>query len=216
MLAGLPKSPPGATERANRATDWPNLGSVLAYARPSPPDLPTAVVLPTKLTFDGYSFPGQNAGFLGAQYDPWHLEGDPNDPELPAPVARPPRGPEPLPRGRARRPTRRGRGPPPRPRTRRRVGHAARRLPRQGRRAAGLTTARATPSTSTREDPRLRERYGRNMMGQGAIARPPAGRGGRRAGSGQPRRDEPLGHAFRQLQASQGRLAPPSTRASPP
>jgi hypothetical protein len=59
MLAGLPRAPANASERANRSTDWPNLGPVFAYARPAPPDLPTAVVLPTKLTFDGYSFPGQ-------------------------------------------------------------------------------------------------------------------------------------------------------------
>ena len=85
-----PQAPANATERANRSTDWPNLGSVFAYARPAPPDLPTAVVLPTKLTFGGYSFPGQNAGFLGARYDPWHVEGDPN-----APASSPPRSTSP-------------------------------------------------------------------------------------------------------------------------
>ena len=92
MLAGLDKTPPGATERANRATDWPNLGSVLAYARPSPPEIPTAIVLPTKLTFMGYSFPGQNAGFLGARYDPWHLEGDPSAPDFRPPALSLPEG----------------------------------------------------------------------------------------------------------------------------
>jgi hypothetical protein len=47
LLAGLDRPPAGATERANRTTDWPNLGSVLAFTRPSPSDIPTAVVLPT-------------------------------------------------------------------------------------------------------------------------------------------------------------------------
>ncbi len=171
MLAGLPKAPPGATERANRATDWPNLGSVLAYARPGPADLPPAVVLPTKLTFGGYSFPGQDAGFLGPQYDPWHLEGDPVDPGFRPPALGLPEG-----------------------LSLARLGLRDDLLAQveSGRRNLDLDldldgrTARldgfrrkamsllASPRTRDafdldREDPKLRDRYGRHLMGQGLL-----------------------------------------------
>jgi hypothetical protein len=167
LLAGLDRPPSGSTERANRAVDWPNLGSVVAYTRPSPKDLPTAVVLPTKLTFDGYSFPGQNAGFLGAEYDPWHLEGDPNKPGF---------GPEDmaLPDGLSLR----------------RIGSRSswlsevesqrRHLDRVGdggrldgmrQKAIALLSSRRTRDAFDleREDPRLRDRYGRNLMGQSLL-----------------------------------------------
>ena len=167
MLAGLPKSPPGATERANRATDWPNLGSVLAYARPSPPEIPTAVALPTKLTFNGYSFPGQNAGFLGAKYDPWHLEGDPSDPSFRPPALDLPEGLN-LTRVGSRagllaevEAHRRDLD---------RVGAASRLDGFRERATSLLASPKARVAFDlNREDPKLRDRYGRNIMGQGLL-----------------------------------------------
>jgi hypothetical protein len=167
MLAGLPRAPANASERANRSTDWPNLGSVFAYARPAPPDLPTAVVLPTKLTFEGYSFPGQNAGFLGARYDPWHIEGDPNDPGFQPPSLDLPEGLS-LSRvgGRnnllaevdARR------------HELERAGEADRLDDFRRKAVALLASRRARDAFDlTREDPRLRDRYGRHLMGQGLL-----------------------------------------------
>jgi Protein of unknown function (DUF1501) len=167
MLAGLPKAPANASERANRSTDWPNLGSVFAYTRPAPPDLPTAVVLPTKLTFEGYSFPGQNAGFLGARYDPWHIEGDPNAPDFQPPSLDLPEGlsisrigarDNLLAEVDARR------------RELERVGEVDR-LDDLRRKAVALLASRRTRDAFdlTREDPRLRDRYGRHLMGQGLL-----------------------------------------------
>ena len=167
MLAGLDRVPAGATERANRATDWPNLGSVFAHERPGPADIPTAVVLPTRLTFAGYTFPGQDAGFLGAEFDPWHLEGDPNAPDFRPPALD-------LPEGLSL------------SRLGGRIGlldsvEASRRaLERDGRsdRLDGFrrkaTSLLATPRARDafdldREDPRLRDRYGRHLMGQGLL-----------------------------------------------
>jgi uncharacterized protein (DUF1501 family) len=167
MLAGLDRPPPSATERANRAIDCPNLGSVVSYVRPSPPEIPSAVVLPTKLTFGGYSFPGQNAGFLGAIYDPWHLEGNPNDPGFrPSALDLPPSL------------------------SLARVGERSdllaavdsqrRALDREGeagkldgmrQKATALLASRRTRDAFDlgREDPRLRDRYGRTLMGQSLL-----------------------------------------------
>src|SRR5439155_4286643 len=79
LFGGVNETPPGTGVAASRR-DRPHLGALLAAARPAPAGLPAAVILPTRLTFEGAVFPGQNAGFLGARYDPWHLVGDPNAP----------------------------------------------------------------------------------------------------------------------------------------
>jgi uncharacterized protein (DUF1501 family) len=167
LLAGLERPPSGATERANRATDWPNLGSVLAFTRPSPTDIPTAVVLPTKLTFGGYSFPGQNAGFLGPQYDPWHLEGDPNEPRFGPSALDLPQG---LSLGRigersallAAVETQR--------RAMDRVAEGGKLDGMRQKAIALLASRRARDAFDLeREDPRLRDRYGRTLMGQSLL-----------------------------------------------
>ena len=81
MLAGLPQ---GAGERQRAGQPVHRLAQPRVRLRLRPPRArPTCrrpSSSPRKLTFGGYSFPGQNAGFLGARYDPWHLEGDPNAP----------------------------------------------------------------------------------------------------------------------------------------
>jgi hypothetical protein len=76
LLTGVNEPPPGTGVAASR-NDRPHLGAVLAATRPEPRGVPPAIILPTRLTFEGATFPGQNAGFLGARYDPWHLVGDP-------------------------------------------------------------------------------------------------------------------------------------------
>src|SRR5439155_5555077 len=76
LFGGVNETPPGTGVAASRR-DRPHLGALLAAARPAPAGLPAAVVLPTRLTFEGAVFPGQNAGFLGGRYDPWHFVGDP-------------------------------------------------------------------------------------------------------------------------------------------
>ena len=80
VLTGIDKMPIGATHMASRA-DWPCYASTLDYLRPRPDGIPNGVMLPTYLN-NGYGFSGQDAGFLGAKYDPWHVKQDPNDPKF--------------------------------------------------------------------------------------------------------------------------------------
>jgi len=76
MLTGINKEPVGSTHMASRR-DFPCYASGLQYLHPRPDGLPTGVMLPTYLN-NGYGFCGQNAGFLGGDYDPWHVTKDPN------------------------------------------------------------------------------------------------------------------------------------------
>lgn len=76
VLTGIDKLPLGATHMASRH-DWPCYASALDYLRPRRDGVPNGVMLPTYLN-NGYGFSGQDAGFLGAKYDPWHVKQDPN------------------------------------------------------------------------------------------------------------------------------------------
>ena len=49
------------------------------FIRPRNDGLPSGVSLPNYLIEGPLTWPGQHAGFLGAQYDPWQINGDPND-----------------------------------------------------------------------------------------------------------------------------------------
>lgn len=77
ILTGINKEPPGSTHMVSR-NDWPCYASGLQYVRPKPDGSPSGVMLPTYLN-NGYGFCGQHAGFLGADYDPWHVIKNPND-----------------------------------------------------------------------------------------------------------------------------------------
>ncbi|HVU89133.1 MAG TPA: DUF1501 domain-containing protein [Pirellulales bacterium] len=57
--------------------NFPPYGAVLARLRPSDRDLPTAVQVPEVMSNNGYDLPGQRAGFLGAEFDPF-VTGDPS------------------------------------------------------------------------------------------------------------------------------------------
>jgi hypothetical protein len=122
--------------------------------------------LPTYLN-NGYGFSGQNAGVLGAKFDPWHIKADPNDPgfrveELTLPAGL----------------------------TAEKVGNRRALLGEIDRQAAvfenlgigrafsGIHDKAFTMLTSSRvkqafdldrEDPRLRDRYGRHMFGQSLL-----------------------------------------------
>ena len=80
LLTGIDKMPIGSTHMASRA-DWPCYASTLDYLQPRRDGIPNGVMLPTYLN-NGYGFSGQDAGFLGAKYDPWHVKQDPNDPQF--------------------------------------------------------------------------------------------------------------------------------------
>jgi hypothetical protein len=59
--------------------DFPHLGAQIAFARPTPGGVPTAVSLPDSVSDGPYTTPGQNGGFLGARYAPFSIFGDPNE-----------------------------------------------------------------------------------------------------------------------------------------
>lgn len=56
-------------------SDWPFMGSVVAYKRSPHPYLPQLVTLPEKTGFPEYTRPGQFAARLGLEYDPFHVLG---------------------------------------------------------------------------------------------------------------------------------------------
>jgi hypothetical protein len=56
-------------------TDWPAIGSVVAYKRPTHPYLPALLTLPQKPGFPEYTRPGQFAARLGIAYDPVYVLG---------------------------------------------------------------------------------------------------------------------------------------------
>ncbi|WP_422929962.1 DUF1501 domain-containing protein [Singulisphaera sp. PoT] len=76
VLTGIDKMPPGSTHMASRS-DWPCYASGLDFVRPRNDGIPNGVMLPTYLN-NGYGFSGQNAGLLGSKFDPWHITQDPS------------------------------------------------------------------------------------------------------------------------------------------
>ena len=62
-----------------RDSDFPHFGSVLSHLRPNQAGLPSFVSLPEVIaTTNGAITPGQNAGFLGRQYDPFRINQHPD------------------------------------------------------------------------------------------------------------------------------------------
>ena len=166
LFAGATETPPGTGVAASRR-DRPHLGSLLAAARPGPPGIPPAVVLPTRLTFEGAVFPGQNAGFLGARYDPWHLVGDPAAPGFGLDSLTLPEGID-LARLEARSALLAVVDAQRRDLDRQAAGAA---LDDRRRQALAVLTSTACRNAFdlTREEPRQRDRYGRTLMGQGLL-----------------------------------------------
>ncbi|MFO0948127.1 MAG: DUF1501 domain-containing protein [Planctomycetota bacterium] len=70
-----PSFPALLNARTPYPTDWPFMGSVVAYKRPAHPDLPSLVTLPQKPGAPEYTRPGQFAAKLGQEYDPVYVIG---------------------------------------------------------------------------------------------------------------------------------------------
>jgi hypothetical protein len=87
MLTGVNEAPVGARHFATRA-DWPAMGSIVSFARPSTSGLPSAVILPTYLNA-GYGFSGQTGGLMGSRWDPWIIDKDPSQPGFRVPDLQP-------------------------------------------------------------------------------------------------------------------------------
>jgi hypothetical protein len=84
MLTGQPHLPMNV-ENANPGApnDWPTLGGVVHQLRRGPGALPAAVRLPHRISnTDGSVWPGQDAGFLGRNADPWLLRCEPASPQF--------------------------------------------------------------------------------------------------------------------------------------
>ena len=68
--------------------DWPHFGSVMSHLRPAESALPSFVMLPWKVLHPaapGGEAPGQHGGWLGRQYNPFVVQGDPSRPDWQAP-----------------------------------------------------------------------------------------------------------------------------------
>lgn len=79
LLGGIDELPAGAGLVASRR-DWHALPSVVEFLKPRSDGLPNAVVVPKELIDPASgTYPGQNAGLLGAKYDPYRVAQDPND-----------------------------------------------------------------------------------------------------------------------------------------
>src|SRR5262249_33212750 len=141
--------------------------SVLARLRPSPAAMPAHVIIPDLVSNGPARSPGLLGGYLGAAYDPFVLGTDPAEPGLRVDGMGLPEGVD---GGRSR--GREG--------LLRELDGQHRAIDRSGqvemmdalyRRAFGLvTSARAKRAFDLGEEPdRVRDRYGRHTMGQGAL-----------------------------------------------
>jgi hypothetical protein len=74
-------SQPGAFfDKIASRDDYPCYASGLDYVHPRNDGIPTGVMLPTFLMEGPLVWPGQHAGFLGPGHDPWQIRQDPSKP----------------------------------------------------------------------------------------------------------------------------------------
>ncbi len=149
------------------ATDIPAYGAVVDHLAPSTARVPTAVSLPWMIADGPFRTPGEFAGFLGKQHDPLFITRDPNHPEfrvdelsLPVDV--------PLDRALDRGAIRNQLA------AHARLGDAiasVRGMSSYQERALSLLTSPETQRAFEihREEPRLRDRYGRTSYGQSVL-----------------------------------------------
>ena len=65
-----------------RPDDWPNPGAVVSKLRPGNGKLPDSVILPHLCYDQVYTCPGQFGGMLGKKYDPFIVDQDPSQPDF--------------------------------------------------------------------------------------------------------------------------------------
>jgi hypothetical protein len=80
MMVGSPMQRAAPQVVTMSREDRPHPGSALAKLLPTPPALPSFVMVPEAISPVGPERPGQHAGFLGAAYDPYRVNSDPNLP----------------------------------------------------------------------------------------------------------------------------------------
>lgn len=78
MLTGRSTLPVGFSPNKPGPNDWPSIAAVAGAATQTQSNLPPAVVLPERLIHNsGRVIPGQFAGIMGSQRDPWFVEASP-------------------------------------------------------------------------------------------------------------------------------------------
>ncbi len=152
------------------ASDWPHLGALVARCRPTrrAASVPVAVTMPWTVghpAAPGGKAPGQHGGWLGKGFDPFSIMTDPNAPGFQVDGLAPPEGVD-AGRMRDRRALREALA----------VGKSAGDLPGTGPRTWDGFQTRALDALASaeargafqveREDPRIRDRYGRHIHGQ--------------------------------------------------
>ncbi len=81
LLTGHLAPTPNSDAAGPSPRDWPHLGALVSKLRPTAGAVPTAVTMPWTVMHPaapGGRAPGQDAGWLGKAYDPFHVDGDPN------------------------------------------------------------------------------------------------------------------------------------------
>ena len=88
MLTGVPHEPRNSESATPRPpNNWPSMGGLMRYLRPSPGRLPSAITLPEHIWNDGnFPWPGQDAGLLGPRHNPWLVHCDPSSPTFQVPA----------------------------------------------------------------------------------------------------------------------------------
>jgi hypothetical protein len=81
MMVGSPIQRNAQQKVTMSREDRPHVGSVLAKLLPQRAGLPPFVMVPEAISPVGPERPGQYAGFLGAAYDPYRVNSDPNLPD---------------------------------------------------------------------------------------------------------------------------------------
>ena len=78
MLTGRSDAPPGFSGSRPQDTDWPSIAAIANVATTPRRNLPPSVVLPEKLVhYSGRVIPGQFAGMMGQNRNPWFVEAAP-------------------------------------------------------------------------------------------------------------------------------------------
>ena len=80
MLTGIPHQPMNKESATAKAPNLaPCMGAMVRALKDDTGKIPAAISLPEHIWNDGnFPWPGQNAGFLGRQFDPWLIKCDPS------------------------------------------------------------------------------------------------------------------------------------------
>lgn len=92
MMVGAPIARPVRDSGFMSRADRPHPGSALAKLLGATPSMPPFVMVPEAMQPNGPERSGQHAGFLGAAYDPYRINSDPNLPDYSPGAVEPPDG----------------------------------------------------------------------------------------------------------------------------